>query len=44
MIHTLFKSVILRKIGFDSYGSSFIFDNSANDHILSEEDMFTDKT
>ena len=31
------------KKGFESYSSSFIFDNSANDNICSEEDMFTDK-
>ena len=28
---------------FDSYGSSLIFDNSVNDNICSEEDMFTEK-
>ena len=41
--HTIFKSGILIKIGFESDGSSVIVDNSANSHILSEEYMFTDK-
>ena len=41
--YAIFKSGIPRKNGFDSYGSSVIVDNSANDNICSEEDMFTDK-
>ena len=31
------------QVGFDSYGSSSIVDKSENDHIFSEEYMFTDK-
>ena len=31
------------QVGFDSYGSSVIVDNSANLQIFSEEDIFTDK-
>ena len=31
------------KVGFDSDGSSVIFDNSSNANKVSEEDMFTDK-
>ena len=31
------------KNGFDSYGSSVIFDNSVNYNIYSEEDKFTEK-
>ena len=31
------------QVGFDSNGSTVIVDNSENDHICSEEDMFTDK-
>ena len=30
-------------VGFDSYGSAIIVNNSANAHILSEADMLTDK-
>ena len=30
-------------VGFDSDGSSFIVEKYSNAHILSEEDMFTDK-
>ena len=43
MPHAIFKIAIPQKNGFDSYGSSFIVDNSANDDIWSEEEMFTDK-
>ena len=43
MPHTLFKSVIIRKLRFDSDGSSVIVDNSDNDQICSEADMFTEK-
>ena len=30
------------QVGFDSNGSSVIFDDSANNQIFSEEEMFTD--
>ena len=43
MPHAIFKSGTPPKNGFDSYGLSVIVDNSANDKIFSEEDMFTDK-
>ena len=43
MPHAIFKSGIPRKNGSESYGSSVIVDNSANDNICSEEYMFTDK-
>ena len=41
--NNLISTGISRKNGFDSYGSSVIVDNYANDNIFSEEDMFTDK-
>ena len=41
--NNLISTGISRKNGFDSYGSSVIVDNYANDNICSEEDMFTDK-
>ena len=43
MPNVIFKSGIPPKNGFDSYRLSVIVDNSANDCIFSEEDMFTDK-
>ena len=33
----------LEQVGFDSDGSSVIFDNSENAHIFSEKYIFTDK-
>ena len=35
MPHTIFKSEILIKFGFDSDGSSVIVDKSSNAHICS---------
>ena len=39
----LYSIVESPKKGFESYGSSFIFDNSINVNICSEEHMLTDK-
>ena len=44
MPHAIFKIGIPPKKGFDSFGSSVIVDNTSNDNICSDEDMFTDKT
>ena len=42
MPHTIFKIGILRKIVFDSDGSTFIFDNYNNAHIFPEGEISTD--
>ena len=43
MPHTHSRVEYPENIGFDSDGSTFIVDNSYNEQILSEEDLFTDK-